>query len=143
MLMYAWYVFKSWPAPGGKEGRILVEFAPDIWIIGGDDEGRGGEGDGGALLRRGVRIGEGEWWRSGLPSPAGGIVLCPSGAESDPGWWFGGSWTGSLPVPTSDFAISALMGRSRTIGADNEMAGPPGGPVGGPPGGPPAVTETL
>lgn len=66
MLMYAWYVFKSWPAPGGKEGRILVEFAPDIWIIGGDDEGRGGEGDGGALLRRGVRIGEGEWWRSGL-----------------------------------------------------------------------------
>ena len=59
------------------------------------------------------------------------------------------------------------MGRSRTIGADNEMAGPPGGPenafydivfkgktnllsfgpseapVGGPPGGPPAVTETL
>ena len=45
MLMYAWYVFKSWPAPGGKEGRILVEFAPDIWIIGGDDEGRGGEGE--------------------------------------------------------------------------------------------------
>jgi hypothetical protein len=39
-----------------------------------------------------------------------------------PGWWFGGSWTDSLPVPTSDFAISALMGRSRTIGADNEMA---------------------
>ena len=59
------------------------------------------------------------------------------------------------------------MGRSRTIGADNEMAGPPGGPAsemhvyivrrggqnqlvsifnapeGGPPGGPPAVTETL
>ena len=50
------------------------------------------------------------------------------------------------------------MGRSRTIGADNEIAGPPGGPEmrsvnmpddvsfvpeGGPPGGPPAVTETL
>ena len=28
---------------------------------------------------------------------------------SVPGWWFGGSWTGSLPVPTSDFAISALV----------------------------------
>ena len=66
MLMYAWYVFKSWPAPGGKVGRILVAFAPDIWIIGGDEEGRGGEGDGGGLARKGVRIGEGEWWRSGL-----------------------------------------------------------------------------
>ena len=120
------------------------------------------------------------------------------GWKSSPGWWFGGSCTGSLPVPTRDLAISALvivcisgwslfygiqveqlpalcikgsdsylMGRSRTIGADNEMAGPPGGPAnemhvyivrrggqnqlvsifkapeGGPPGGPPAVTETL
>ena len=26
------------------------------------------------------------------------------------------------------FSNSYLMGRSRTIGADNEMAGPPGGP---------------
>jgi len=149
MLMYAWYVFKSWPAPAGKViggTGILVEFVPDIWIVGGEEDEfwGGGEGvGGGGLTRRGVRIGEGEWSRSGLPSAAGGKVVCPSGAESDPGWWFGGSWTGSLPVPTSDFAISALMGRSRTIGADNEMAGPPGGPVGGPPGGPPAVTETL
>ena len=66
MLMYAWYVFKSWPAGGKEEGRILVELAPGIWIIGGEEEGRGGEGDGGGLARRGVRIGEGEWWRSGL-----------------------------------------------------------------------------
>ena len=43
-----------------------MAFAPDIWIIGGDEEGRGGEGDGGGLARKGVRIGEGEWWRSGL-----------------------------------------------------------------------------
>ena len=66
MLMYAWYVFKSCPAPGGKVGRILLELAPaGIWIMGGEEEGRGGEGDGGGLDRRGAaKIGE--WWRSGL-----------------------------------------------------------------------------
>ena len=71
MLMYAWYVFKSWPAPVGKViggTGILVEFVPDIWIVGGEeDEFWGGEGvGGGGLTRRGVRIGEGEWSRSGL-----------------------------------------------------------------------------
>ena len=43
-------------------GRMLLELVPGIWIIGGDEEGRGGEGDGGGLERSGI-IGE---ERSGL-----------------------------------------------------------------------------
>jgi len=63
-------------------GRMLLELVPGIWIIGGDEEGRGGEGDGGGLERSGI-IGE---ERSGLPSPAGGKAICPSVATSpDPG----------------------------------------------------------
>ena len=59
MLMYAWYVFKSCPAPGGRVGRILLAFVPGIWIIGGEEEASGGDGDGGGLVRSGVTIGEG------------------------------------------------------------------------------------
>ena len=47
--------------------------------VGGEEEGRGGEGDGGGLDRRGaVKIGE--WWRSGLQV---NVSIAP-----DQGWIF-------------------------------------------------------